>query len=53
MLIYQVPEEIRKKKLRRALAMEYTAIGRRMLEDFIAYIKETIEQAFEELLRRK
>ena len=53
MLIYQVPEEIRKKKIRRVLDMEYTAIGRKMLEDFIAYLEETNEQAFEELLKRK
>ena len=53
MLIYQVPEEIRKKKIRRVLDMEYAAIGRRMLEDFIAYIEETNEQAFEDLLNRK
>ena len=53
MLIYQVPEEIRKKKIRRVLDMEYQAIGQRMLEDFIVYIEETTEQAFEELLRRK
>ena len=53
MLIYQVPEEIRKKKIRRVLDMEYQAIGQRMLEDFIVYIEETTEQAFEELLRQK
>ena len=53
MLIYQVPEEIRKKKIRRVLDVEYSAIGRRMLDDFIVYIEETNEQAFEELLRRK
>lgn len=53
MLIYQVPEEIRKKKIRRVLDMEYTAIGRHMLEDFISYIEETTELAFEELLKRK
>ena len=53
MLIYQVPEEIRKKKIRRVLDMKYTAIGRQMLVEFIAYIEETTEQAFETLLRRK
>ena len=53
MLIYQVPEEIRRRKIRRVLDMEYTAVGQRMLEDFIAYIEETNEQAFEELLNKK
>ena len=53
MLIYQVPEEIRRKKIQRVLGMEYTAIGRTVLEKFIVYIEETTEQAFDELLSRK
>ena len=53
MLIYQVPEEVRKKKIQRVLTMEYTAIGRQMLQKFIVYIEETTEQAIEELLKRK
>lgn len=53
MLIYQVPEDVRKRKIRRVLDMEYAVIGQQMLEEFIAYIEETNEQAFEDLLNRK
>ena len=53
MLLYQVPEEIRRQKIQRVLAMDYRAIGRTVLQEFMAYIEETNEQAFEELLRRK
>lgn len=53
MLIYQVPEDVRKRKIQRVLDMEYAVIGQQMLEEFIAYIEETNEQAFEDLLNRK
>ena len=53
MMIYQVPEETRRQKIQRVLAMDYTAIGRAVLQEFIAYIEETTEQAFEELLEGK
>jgi len=53
MLIYQVPEDVRKKKIRRVLDMEYAVVGQQMLEEFISYIEETNEQAFEDLLNRK
>lgn len=53
MLVYQVPEALRRKKIQRVLDMEYTVVGQQMLKDFIAYIEETNEQAFEELLSRK
>jgi transcriptional regulator, TetR family len=52
MLIYQVPEDVRERKIRRVLDMEYAVIGQQMLEEFIAYIDETNEQAFEDLLNR-
>lgn len=53
MLVYQVPEALRRKMIQRVLDMEYTVVGQQMLKDFIAYIEETNEQAFEELLSRK
>ena len=53
MMLYQVPEEIRRQKIQRVLAMDYTAIGRAVLQEFIAYIEETTEQAFEEVLDGK
>ena len=52
-LIYQVPEDVRKKKIRRVLDMEYAVVGQKMLEEFISYIEQTNEQAFEDLLNRK
>ena len=52
MLIYQVPEDLRERKIRRVLDMEYAVIGQQMLKEFIAYIEETNEQAFEDLLNR-
>ena len=52
MMLYQVPEEIRRQKIQRVLAMDYRAIGCTVLQEFMAYIEETNEQAFEELLRR-
>ena len=53
MMIFQVPEDIRRKNIQRILAMDYTAIGRTVLQKFIVYIEETTEQAFEELLDGK
>jgi len=53
LMIYQVPEEIRRKKIGKVIAMDYTSIGRTVLQKFIAYIEETTEQAFEELLAGK
>ena len=50
MMLYQVPEKIRRQKIQRVLAMDYTAIGRTVLQEFMAYIEETTEQAFEEVL---
>lgn len=54
MMIYNVPEEIRRMKVQKVLAMDYRAIGRRILKEFRSYVEEVNEQAFEEyLIRRK
>ena len=53
LMLYQVPEEMRKKKIQRVLTMEYRTIGRQVLEEFILYMEKTTEQAFEELLSGK
>lgn len=53
MMLYQVPEEIRRQKIQRVLAMDYTAIGRAVLQEFMVYIEKSTEQALEELLDRK
>ena len=44
MLLYGVPEDIRKTKLQKVLAMDYRALGRRILTDFKQYISEVNEQ---------
>ena len=51
--IFGVPEALRAKNISQVLAMDYVAIGRQMLERFIAFIEETNEQAFDELLHGK
>lgn len=53
MTIYNVPEEIRRDKIRKALSMDYRAMGRQILSEFITYVNETTEAAFEEMMLRK
>lgn len=50
MMLYQVPQEIRKQKIDAVLAMDYANIGQDVLQKFIDYIEQTNEQAFEDLL---
>ena len=52
MLIYNIPEDIRRMKIDKVLAMDYRAIGKRILSEFIEYIEETNEHALEELTRK-
>ena len=51
--IYGVSESLREKSINQVLEKDCVAIGQQMLERFVAFIEETNEQAFEELLRRK
>ncbi len=53
MAVYNVPEEIRKQKIKKILAMDHKKIGSRMLDAFIAYVDEVNEQVFEEQFNRK
>ena len=53
MMIYNVPEEIRRDKIRKALSMDYRAVGKQILSEFINYVNETNEAAFEELYASK
>ena len=53
MLIYQVPEDIRRKKINKVLALEYASIGRQMLADFIDFMEKTTEHAFEEMCQKQ
>jgi len=47
--IYNVPEEVRKAKIQRVLAMDYRGVGRRVLKEFRAFVDEANEQAFAQL----
>ena len=49
MTIYNVPEELRKKKISKVLTMDYRSLGRRIFKEFKQYINDENEQAFEEL----
>ena len=51
MMLFGVPEEIRKIKVQKVLAMDYRAIGNRVLVDFRQYVSETNEKAIEDLLQ--
>lgn len=47
MLLYEVPSELRKKKIEKVLSMDYCGLGRRILGEFKTYIEsknESIEE---------
>lgn len=50
LIIYNVPEEIRKTKLKKVLAADYKNIGSRILGEFIEYVEKVNEEAFEVLI---
>lgn len=50
MSIYNVPENIRKIKIRKALATDYISLGLRVIQGFIDYVEKANEQAYEELM---
>lgn len=52
MRIYNVPEDIRTVKINKVLAMDYRAVGRRVLDEFRAYVKETNEHILEDVLQK-
>lgn len=52
LMIYQVPEETRKKKIDHVLTMDYRALGKRVLQEFKEYVKQANEQAIEALLQQ-
>ncbi|MBE7089058.1 MAG: hypothetical protein E7370_06070 [Clostridiales bacterium] len=49
MILFDVPEETRKMKVAKVLAMDYRAIGRKVYEDFKRYVTETNEHNLEEI----
>lgn len=53
LMTYNVPEEIRRIKIGKILAMDYRELGRRVLNEFRDYVEEANEQAFEDLLNQR
>ena len=51
MMIYNVPEDVRKLKIQKVLAMDYLKIGKKVLSAFIQYAEEATENAIEEKIR--
>jgi hypothetical protein len=51
--IYNLPEETRRGKIRRVLAMDYRAIAERMLAELKQFVIDTNEQALAALYREK
>ncbi len=51
MMMFDVPEEIRRAKIAKVLAMDYRAIGKRIYEAFKQYVTETNEHALDEVLK--
>lgn len=43
MAIYNVPEEIRRDKINKALSMDYRSMGKQILSEFIKYVTDTTE----------
>ena len=50
MLLFGVPEELRKKKIEKVLAMDYRAVGIGLLESFKDFVKEENDRAVDEML---
>ena len=51
MMLFGVPEELRRIKIKKVLAMDYRAIGRKVYEEFKEYVTETNEHALDEVLK--
>ena len=50
MLLFGVPEELRRTKVAKVLAMDYRAIGRKLLEDFKEFTVQEHQRAINEML---
>lgn len=51
--IYNVPEDMRKQKIEKVLAMDYKSLGLNVLQKFRDYVDRETEQALHNLLARK
>ena len=50
LIIYGVPEDIRKTKIKKALSFDYKNMGERIFKEFKEYVDKTTEEAFEQML---
>ncbi len=50
MTIFNVPEEIRRRKIEKVLGMDYRKISKRILKEFKEYVHKVNETAFQELI---
>lgn len=50
MLLFGVPEEQRREKIKKVLAMDYHAIGKRMLEEFKQFVRDENARAIDSML---
>lgn len=51
--IYNVPEEIHKEKIEKVLSMDCRGLGKRVLKEFISYVENTIDDAFDETINSR
>ncbi|MBP3376480.1 MAG: TetR/AcrR family transcriptional regulator [Clostridia bacterium] len=51
--LYGVPEELRRQKIQKVLAMDYRALGRRILGEFKEYVEKINEEALIQARARK
>lgn len=49
--IYNIPEKTRKSKLEKVMKYDYKTIGSRILKEFIEYVEEVNDHAFDELIQ--
>ena len=50
LIIYGVPEDLRKIKIQKALSYDYKNIGERIFKEFKEYVDKTNEETFEQML---
>ncbi len=51
--IYNVPEDIRKGKIEKILAMDCRGLGKRVLKEFVSYVENTIDDVFDETINSR
>ncbi len=51
LIIYGVPENLRKTKIQKALSYDYKNIGERIFKEFKEYVDKTNEETFEQMLQ--